>query len=195
MSAVSTNSLPSAAPARVSPHGDRLEAADHSEETPTARVEALYRRFGPVLFSRCRRILKDPAQAEDAAHEVFMRIQKHLNEVPDDRAALAWIYRASTNYCLNVLRSRRTQAEPVAELPETAGANPERALLDRTIAMRLLAETPEKLAAPALLYYVDGLEQEEVARVLGVSRRTVINRLGAFVARSRRTLARLGVTR
>jgi RNA polymerase sigma-70 factor (ECF subfamily) len=58
--------------------------------------------------------------------------------------------------------------------------------------MRLVQQLPTKLAAPALLYYVDGLEQADVARVLGISRRTVINRLAAFVQRSRRALARTG---
>jgi RNA polymerase sigma-70 factor, ECF subfamily len=172
--------------------GEERSATVVTQEGAKDRLETLYRRFGPVVYSRCRRILRDDALAEDAAHEVFMRVHRHLAEMPDDRASLAWIYRISTNYCLNLLRSRATQAEPVAELPHRAGADPEAAYADRDAVLRLISQAPRKLQAPALLYYFDGLEQAEVARVLGVSLRTVTNRLAAFAERSRRFMARSG---
>ena len=115
---------------------------------------------------------------------------RHIESAPDDKAALAWIYRISTNYCLNMIRDRNRQAEPVDELPEATGDHPEPELLDRELAMQLVNRAPENLRAPAVLYYVDGLEQEQVAKTLGVSRRTVINRLNEFMTRSRKFLAR-----
>jgi RNA polymerase sigma-70 factor (ECF subfamily) len=138
--------------------------------------------------------LKDDALAEDATQEVFVRVLRHIERAPDDAAALAWIYRISTNYCLNQIRDRGRQAEPTApsDLPESPGAHPEPELLDRNLAMKLVARAPEKLKATAVLYYVDGLEQEQVARTLGISRRTVINRLQEFSERSRKFLAREG---
>ena len=45
---------------------------------------------------------------------------------------------------------------------------------------RTVASTPEKVRAPALLYYGQGLEQGKVATTLGVSRRTVLYRLAEF---------------
>jgi RNA polymerase sigma-70 factor (ECF subfamily) len=95
------------------------------------------------------------------------------------------VCRIATNYCLNLLRDRGSQAEPVGELPEKPGEHPDRALGDRDSALKALGCVPEKLRAPALLYYVDGLEQSQIAEVLGVSRRTVINRLQEFAARAK----------
>lgn len=154
------------------------------------RVSDLYRRFGAVIYSRCRRLLKDDALAEDATQEIFVRVMRHIESAPDDQAALAWIYRISTNYCLNQIRDRSRQAEPVEELPESATDHPEPELLDRELAMKLVARAPENLRAPAILYYVDGLEQEQIAKTLGISRRTVINRLNDFMARSRKFISR-----
>jgi len=154
------------------------------------RVAELYRKFGPAIYSRCRRLLRDDVAAEDATQEVFVRVMRHIESAPDETAALAWIYRISTNFCLNALRDRSRQAEPVAELPEAPSEHPETALLDRDLAMRLVMRVPEKLRAPAVLYYVDGLEQEQVAKTLGISRRTVINRLGEFADRARKFVAR-----
>jgi len=154
------------------------------------RLAELYRRFGPAIYSRCRRLLKEDVAAEDATQEVFLRVLKHLESAPSDQAALAWIYRISTNYCLNVLRDKARHAEPVEELPEVPGEHPEVGLIDRDLAMRLLMRAPESLRAPAVLYYVDGLEQQQIADTLGISRRTVINRLGDFTERARKYLAR-----
>lgn len=153
-----------------------------------ARLAALYRRYGPAVYSRCRRILRDESLAEDATQEVFVRVLRHIDEAPDDTAALRWVSRIATNYCLNLLRDRAGQAEPVAELPEKPGEHAEKALGDRDACLRALGNVPEKLRAPALLYWVDGMEQAQIAAVLGVSRRTVINRLADFAERARRFL-------
>ena len=51
------------------------------------RAAELYRKFGAVIYSRCRRILRDPTAAEDATQEVFLRALKHLESAPSDAAA------------------------------------------------------------------------------------------------------------
>ena len=122
-----------------------------------------------------------------------MRVMRHIQSAPDDQAALAWIYRISTNYCLNQIRDRNRQAEPVDELPDVGGPHPEAQLLDRDLAMQLVNRAPENLRAPAILYYIDGLEQEQIAKTLGISRRTVINRLNDFMSRSKKFLSRDGM--
>ncbi len=152
----------------------------------------MYRRYGPVVYARCRRLLKDASLAEDATQEVFVRVFRHLDKAPDERAALAWIYRIATNWCLNVLRDRAAQAEPVDELPDRAGDHPEPGLAQRDLAMRMVMRAPQKLQAPAVLYHLDGMEQLDIARTLGISRRTVINRLNEFADRSRAFAQRAG---
>src|SRR5262249_35846166 len=57
-----------------------------------------------------------------------------------------------------------------------------------------LARLPEKYRAPLLLCYFDGLTQEEAARQLGWSRRTVKYRLEGGRDRPRARLARRGLT-
>lgn len=158
------------------------------------RLAELYRRFGPTIYSRCRRLLRDETLAEDATQEVFMRVFRHIEAAPNDQAALAWIYRISTNFCLNQIRDRSRQAEPVSELPEQVGEHPEPSMIDRDLALRLLHRSPENLRAAAVLYYVDGMEQTQVAEVLGISRRTVINRLGEFAERARKYAGREGLS-
>ncbi|NMO15436.1 RNA polymerase sigma factor [Pyxidicoccus fallax] len=144
------------------------------------RIHALYRTYGPTLYARCRQILGDDAAAADAAQETFLRLHRHLERAPDASQALAYIYRIATNYCLNQIRDGRRRALPVAELPEHPGTDTERLLEDRDLARRLIASAPPQMAEVAWLHLADGLTQDEVAQVLGISRRTVVNRLADF---------------
>ena len=156
----------------------------------------LYRRYGPFIYARCVRLLDDRAAAEDATQETFMRVHRHLQKAPDPNEALAWIYRIATNYCLNEIRNRKLRPQAASggsdglDDLEHTGESLETVLANRDAVALLVRRSSEKLRAPAWLHYVDGFNQGEVARVLGISRRSVVNRLSEFVDNARKFLAR-----
>jgi RNA polymerase sigma-70 factor (ECF subfamily) len=154
------------------------------------RLTGLYRMYGPVIYARCRRLLGETAAAEDATQETFVRVHRHLAAAPDAREALAWIYRIATNYCLNELRDRKLRPAPADVLPERPGEDVAAILADRDLAARIIRRSPDKLRVPAWLHFVDGLDQGEVARVLGMSRRTVVSRIAEFTDNARKYIAR-----
>jgi RNA polymerase sigma-70 factor (ECF subfamily) len=162
--------------------------APRPAEDRAERLTRLYREYGPVIYSRCRRLLGDEAGAADATQETFMRVMKHLDSAPDE--ALRWIYRIATNHCLSELRSRRTRLAAVPEIPVPDGATAEDALADRDLAEQVVRAVPEKLRVVAWLRHVDGLRQAEIATILGVTERTVINRLDEFGERARKLVRR-----
>jgi RNA polymerase sigma-70 factor, ECF subfamily len=153
-------------------------------------LTTLYRRYGPFIYARCARLLGDRAAAEDATQETFMRVHRHLHKAPDAGEALAWVYRIATNYCLNEIRDRKLRPRAEPELAEGLGENLETALANREVAAKIVQRSPERLRTPAWLHHVDGLDQGEVARVLGISRRTVGSRLAEFADHARKFLAR-----
>jgi RNA polymerase sigma-70 factor, ECF subfamily len=158
------------------------------------RLTNLYRAYGPVIYARCRRLLGDGAGAEDATQETFMRVQRAIDRAPNAHEALTWIYRIATNYCLNEIRDRRARPEPRDALPEGVwpGGVPgsEERLSNRDLARRLIERVSPKVRSVAFLYHVDGLEQEEVARVLGISRGTVVARLRNFETNAQKFIKR-----
>ncbi len=144
------------------------------------KLALLYRTYAPVIYARCRRILNDARTAEDATQETFIRVHRHLAKAPDPQHALRWIYRIATNYCLNELRDRVGRPTPVDDVDNTIGAQETSMLgdmIDRDLVVRLLARMPAQVSEIAWLHHVDGFDQDEVARLLGISRRTVVNRL------------------
>lgn len=148
----------------------------------------LYRRYGPTIYARCLRMLRNEAAAEDATQETFLRVLRHIEKAPGDAEALKWIYRIATNQCLNLLRDARKRPGAPDE-PPPAGNDEER-FANRDFVARMLRRAPVKLSAVAWLHHVDGLPQGEVATALGISRRTVVNRLADFARRMRRLAER-----
>jgi RNA polymerase sigma-70 factor (ECF subfamily) len=92
---------------------------------------------------------------------------------------MTWLYRITTNLCLNRLRDRRRRSELRQELDEEQAATGRRMELTPDV-RKLLAALPEQEAAAGVYYHVDGMTHEEIAGVLGVSRRTAGNLVARF---------------
>jgi RNA polymerase sigma-70 factor (ECF subfamily) len=143
--------------------------------SPGIDVEALYRRFGPMVVRRCRFLLRDDDEAADVAQEVFVRLLRHRERL-DDRHPSSLLYRMATNLSLNRIRDRKRR-------PELPGD----ALLERIARLdsldapllleRLFGRQPESTRTMAVLHHVDGLTLEEVARECGMSVSGVRRRL------------------
>lgn len=162
--------------------------------THTKKIEELYGAYGPSIYARCKRLLKDEAAAEDATQDVFLKVLRHLESVPQEAAVAPWMHKITTNHCLNSLRDARRHAAPVAEMPEAVDDSFEETVVSRDFATRVLSDSPEELRTPAVMYHARGIEQSQVAATLGVSRRTILYRLAEFTRRAAqfRALAEAG---
>ncbi len=159
----------------------RIEA----ELSESERVVRLYRRYGPAVYRRCLRLLHDREAARDATQEVFVKVLRDAGKLREPETALPWIYRVATNHCLNALRDDRRHGrsgvDPVLQASGSGGD----ALPHRLIVRRVLARFDEQTQAIAVGVLVDGMEHEEVAGVLGISRRTVHRKLKRFLEAAR----------
>ena len=137
-------------------------------------LERLYQRFGGLIMRRARRILGDEQQARDVCHDVFVQILRSDPWAPPSPAG--WLYLTTTNLCLNLLRGSRRRRLALARMPPPSTALPP------TEAALLLRRVPEELQEIAVYYAVDQMTQEEIAAVLGVSQKTISNRIRALRA-------------
>jgi RNA polymerase sigma-70 factor (ECF subfamily) len=156
-----------------------------------AEIEDLYRRYGALVRRRARSILGDDHEAQDAVQEVFVRVIAAMAEFRGQSQPSTWLYRITTNLCLNRIRDSRRRRDRLAEAaeenrdaPTHAGPAPEA----RTTLRTVLARVEEELAQVAVFYYVDDMDQAEIASVLGVSRRTIGYRLDRFREEALRVL-------
>jgi RNA polymerase sigma-70 factor (ECF subfamily) len=145
-----------------------------------------YEQYAPLIYARCRRILRDEQGARDATQDVFERCLRRREELREGRELLAWLYRTATNACLNVLRDARTRRKHDAALAggdvaAADGAPGPGQILD------LLRGLDERTQAIAIYVYVDGMTQLEAAQLAQVTDRTVRNCLARFVAHGKRS--------
>ncbi len=139
------------------------------------------------MLRRCRGILGDPDAAQDAAQEVFVALLTRGGQFRGEADPASWIYRITTNVCLNRLRAdgRRSRREEVAGHPGSATPGPDRRYEARRELAGLLRDLDDLDRRLLIHRYLDGMTQAEIADAVGRSRRTVgkrLRRLEATVA-------------
>jgi RNA polymerase sigma factor (sigma-70 family) len=134
-----------------------------------AELERLYLQYGTLVFRRAQSLLGDEQRARDVCQDVFVEI---LRSLPwDPPSPVGWLYTATTHRCLNELRAGRRWRNLLRSIPRPstpAASIPLRAFLHRI---------PERLQEIAVYYGIDRMSQDEIALVLGVSQKTVSNRI------------------
>ncbi|HVK86663.1 MAG TPA: sigma-70 family RNA polymerase sigma factor [Kofleriaceae bacterium] len=139
--------------------------------------QAAYRAYGPALVRKAERMLRNREDAVDVVHALFVDLIPTWSRDVD----LAYLYRAVTNRCLNVVRDRTTRAR-LLEREQRAAAPVGRVRLeDQVVGVALLAALAERLDEGHLQVlvarFVDDMTQEEIAEHLGLSRKTIGKRL------------------
>ena len=150
-------------------------------------VEALYRKYGPMVLRRCRHLLRDEDKAVDAMQDTFVQVLRREKAL-DARAPSSLLYTIATNVCLNVLRSERSRPRSSGDamLETIAGTDdPAGGALVRHVLERIFEKEQPSTRAMAVMHFVDGLTYEEVASEVGLSVSGVRKRLRTLKARAK----------
>lgn len=67
--------------------------------------EAAYSAHSQAVYYLALRLLNDPAQAQDAAQEVFVKAFRHWERFRGDSEVRTWLYRITVNHCSNLRRA------------------------------------------------------------------------------------------
>jgi RNA polymerase sigma-70 factor, ECF subfamily len=141
------------------------------------------------IISLAWRILGNQEDARDAAQETFLRVYKSFGKFDPAQDFNGWLYRIAVNVCRDLARKRRSyhfsleaEVESGAMAEPVSPHNTESAALlaqENEILRRALASLPEKERAAIVLRDLEGLDTEEVARVLGSSSTTVRSQISS----------------
>jgi len=146
-------------------------------------TQVLFSQYGGMVLRRARALLGDEQAARDAAQEVFLQVLRSEAAFRAESSPVTWLYRITTNVCLNVLKARARRPEALEDRDAPEPTVHEGVGLDERLAIHaVLARVPEALREIATYFYLDQLSHEEIAKLLNVSRRTVGNRLVEFHA-------------
>lgn len=148
-------------------------------------VEQLYRRYGPMVLRRCRRLLRDEGLALDAMQDVFVQVVRHRTSL-GGAAPSSLLFRLATNVCLNRLRTQRRKPEDADDelvLSIAQGLDEEARAQAASVLRRLFSAEAESTATIAVMHLLDGMTHDEVAREVGLSVSGVRKRLRTLSAR------------
>jgi RNA polymerase sigma-70 factor (ECF subfamily) len=153
----------------------------------TLDPQVLFAEYHQRLYRYTLSLLHDPAEADDAAQETFVRAARQLKSLRDRQALAAWLYRIATHICLDRLRQQaRDKTLEVADDADDferveANAPSLEQIIERSdmsaCVQRYLDGLSDSYRAVILLHDLDGLTGTQVAEILGGALATVKIRL------------------
>lgn len=161
-----------------------------------AFFEVLVRRHGPMVLGVCRRILRNPDDAEDAFQATFLVLVRRAASIVPRELVGHWLYGVAYRTALEARRAaarRRARERQINPLPH-AFIQPEelwqelRPLLDKE-----LNRLPAKYRAAVVLCHLEGRTRQEAARQLGLPVGTLSGRVTTALRLLAKRLRRHGL--
>jgi len=156
-------------------------------------LEALYARYGGLVFTLALRIVGDPELAREVMQDTFLRAWDGRETYDPGRGRVPWwLMGIARNRAIDLLRSRPHQARlreqeqtrPDAHRVATVDPGAADALALRRAVTQALAGLSDSQREAVELAYYRGLTQAEIARHLGQP-------LGTIKSRTRDAIERL----
>ena len=187
--------------ANTQPLGVALSGRTAVSEKRALDLDEAYRLHAAAVARWVGRLAGPGEDIEDMVHDVFMVAQRRWPEWRGEAAISTWLYAIAVRVVQDRRRARRRwrflpwvrrEAErgwPSSLCPQAPPATPvdlvERQA-DLVLLYELVDELPEKHRTALLLFEVEGLTGDEIARLLGTS----VANVWARVARARAALLR-----
>jgi RNA polymerase sigma factor (sigma-70 family) len=158
--------------------------------------EVLVRRYGPLVLSVCRRVLRNYHDAEDAFQATFLVLARKAASIARPERLANWLYGVAYHTALKARdsamkrRAKEAQWRPPAgpeDLPAGLGTDWQ-LFLDQE-----LSRLPDRYREAVVLCDLQGKTRREAARQLGVPEGTLSGRLTTARRMLARRLARQGL--
>jgi RNA polymerase sigma-70 factor (ECF subfamily) len=158
--------------------------------------EALVRRWQTPVARFLARLIPGEDRVADLCQEVFLRVHLARARYRADGAFSTWLYRIALNVGRDALRRARRPPLPLSECDHPAAEDTDLERCERQeladAVTTALAELPDALREVLVLRHYEGLNFEEIGRLLSVPASTLKSRFAAALTRLRVRLRHLG---
>jgi RNA polymerase sigma-70 factor (ECF subfamily) len=146
-------------------------------------LEAIYREHFAFVYRKAARLGGPGIDAEDAAQEVFMVVARRLHTYdPTTSQLTTWLYGITLNVVRGLRRHARVrrlfaQSHPPQGDAHVRSVDRLEVLEAHRIAYEVLERLSPKKRDVFILHELEGLECEEIGRIVGAKTETVWSRL------------------
>lgn len=179
------------------PRSDRELLQRFTAQRDEAAFATLLRRHGTMVLNACRRILHREADTEDAFQATFLVLLRQAHQRSWRESLGGWLHGIAVRVALRIRAQSARRSSASVPIEKSIEADPLENLSARELFAALdeeLASLPAKYREPLVLCHLQSKTQEEAARQLGCSLRTIRRRLEVGRKRLHRRLSRRGVT-
>ena len=163
-----------------------------------AAFATLVRRYAPLVFGVCQRVLHHRQDAEDAFQATFVVLLHKAGSITRPEVLGNWLYGVAYYTAKNAQRMaarRRARERQVTEMAKPQPAAEEDVLRElRSLLDEELSRLPDKYRVPVVLCELQGKSRKEVAIQLDCPEGTVSSRLARGRELLRRRLTKRGLT-
>lgn len=124
--------------------------------------EEIYLLHVNTVFRLCFTYLKNQSDTEDAVQEVFIKLLQYRGTFESEEHRKAWLIVTASNYCKNHLKYWWRKRKNIDDYAETIGGSN----LEIDEMMELVLSLPEKYKTVVYLYYYEGYDSKQIAKLL-----------------------------
>jgi RNA polymerase sigma-70 factor (ECF subfamily) len=152
----------------------------------------LIARYQDKIFSLVVGLVRDHEDALDLTQEIFVKAYRGLDRFRAQSGFYTWLYRIAVRHCIDFSRRRKRSHETLpldgdalAEMgfepaDTSLYANPERVVVNQHLKVAIrdaISSIPEPFRTAVVLHDVDGLSQEEIAKIMSCPLGTAKSRI------------------
>jgi RNA polymerase sigma-70 factor (ECF subfamily) len=131
-------------------------------------LERSFQAHHGLVFRTAYRVTGNAADAEDVLQTVFLRLLRRRKDADAPENEESYLRRAAINAALDVVRARQTAR--TEELTDLVADRPKRDAVElRQALARAMARLDSRRAEIFALRFLEGLENPQIAKLLGIS--------------------------
>jgi len=152
---------------------DHVLVQEFQETADRRYFEQLYDRYTDIVFRKCLSFLGGKESAEDVSQEIWVKVYFALPSFKGNAAFSSWLYRITTNQCINHLKKQKAFLSLDALSDKGFDPPDEKEEMIKTVSnaqqvTQMLSRLSKEVKALLIMKYVEEYDYEEMTEITGL---------------------------